>query len=213
MNAGLPADEIARQKARERAKAQYWADPAAKKAYDIEYRRANREKINARYKAWRQRNLDEQKAKEAARRAAEPEKYAETAKAWRAKNAEKLRAYEAARAKTTGRRAITRKCSEAWKVANPEARRNHVRTRRARIAEVGGVLSKNIEAKLLQLQRGKCVVCQVALGAARHVDHILPIALGGANVDDNVQLLCPPCNQSKGAKHPVEFMQSRGALL
>lgn len=33
------------------------------------------------------------------------------------------------------------------------------------------------------------------------------------NADENVQLLCSRCNLSKGAKHPVEFMQSQGYLL
>ena len=41
----------------------------------------------------------------------------------------------------------------------------------------------------------------------------MPIALGGKNVDDNVQLLCAACNLSKQAKHPVDFMQQRGFLL
>lgn len=29
----------------------------------------------------------------------------------------------------------------------------------------------------------------------------------------NLQATCPPRNQSKGAKDPVQFMQSRGFLL
>lgn len=36
---------------------------------------------------------------------------------------------------------------------------------------------------------------------------------GGANDKSNIQLLCPHCNLSKGAKHPVDFMQERGMLL
>jgi len=31
-------------------------------------------------------------------------------------------------------------------------------------------------------------------------DHIVPLAAGGPNVADNLQLLCRPCNRSKGAK-------------
>lgn len=40
----------------------------------------------------------------------------------------------------------------------------------------------------------------------------MPIARGGSNTDDNVQLLCPACNLKKSAKHPVDFMQERGFL-
>ena len=38
------------------------------------------------------------------------------------------------------------------------------------------------------------------------MDHILPVAKGGTNDDDNAQLLCAPCNQSKGAKTMAEWM-------
>ena len=43
--------------------------------------------------------------------------------------------------------------------------------------------------------------------------HIIPLALGGANDDLNVQLLTPDCNQRKKAQHPVDYMQSQGFLL
>lgn len=46
-----------------------------------------------------------------------------------------------------------------------------------------------------------------------HVDHIQPLALGGSNDKTNLQLLCPTCNTKKSAKHPIDFMQSRGLLL
>lgn len=36
---------------------------------------------------------------------------------------------------------------------------------------------------------------------------------GGTNTDDNIQLLNAKCNVSKGAKHPIEFMQKQGFLL
>ena len=38
-------------------------------------------------------------------------------------------------------------------------------------------------------------------------------ALGGLNADSNMQLLRAECNLQKSAKHPVDFMQSRGFLL
>ena len=33
-----------------------------------------------------------------------------------------------------------------------------------------------------------------------HVDHIIPRALGGADVEENLQLLCPRCNTRKGRR-------------
>ena len=41
----------------------------------------------------------------------------------------------------------------------------------------------------------------------------MPLALGGKHEDENLQLLCATCNLSKGAKHPIAFMQSKGRLL
>lgn len=37
------------------------------------------------------------------------------------------------------------------------------------------------------------------------IDHILPIALGGTSEPGNLQILCAPCNRSKGAKHPSDW--------
>jgi hypothetical protein len=41
----------------------------------------------------------------------------------------------------------------------------------------------------------------------------MPLAKGGTNTDNNMQLLKATCNQQKHAKDPVEFMQSRGFLI
>ena len=41
------------------------------------------------------------------------------------------------------------------------------------------------------------------------------VALHAKSDEDkaNLQLLCPTCNTKKSAKHPIDFMQSRGLLL
>lgn len=54
------------------------------------------------------------------------------------------------------------------------------------------------DVKLLVWARdgGVCVRC----GSAKelHFDHIIPLARGGGNTAENLQLLCRPCNQAKG---------------
>lgn len=41
----------------------------------------------------------------------------------------------------------------------------------------------------------------VAVGGIRlQVDHVVPIARGGTNVLGNLQALCGPCNNAKGAR-------------
>ncbi len=85
--------------------------------------------------------------------------------------------------------------------------------RRAKISLIGGKLSSGLSKKLFKLQKGKCACCKEPLGNNFHMDHIMPLALGGANEDWNIQLLRQTCNNQKRAKHPIDFMQKRGFLL
>ena len=132
-------------------------------------------------------------------------------KAWYADNIVKARAYQAARYAANPSRFIAYRA--AYAKANPEAGRLIRANRRARKLAAGGKLSKGLSAKLFKLQRGKCACCKLPLGDNYHLDHIMPLALGGSNTDDNIQLLRQICNNQKHAKHPVDFMQERGLLL
>ena len=60
-----------------------------------------------------------------------------------------------------------------------------------------------------------CVMCDAegVTRAAVELDHIVPLALGGLNKDENIQLLRAVCNLNKGRKNPIAFMQERGFLL
>jgi len=44
---------------------------------------------------------------------------------------------------------------------------------------------------------GHCVKC--GTNQSLEFDHVIPVALGGANTARNLQLLCETCNRSKGA--------------
>jgi 5-methylcytosine-specific restriction endonuclease McrA len=70
-------------------------------------------------------------------------------------------------------------------------------------------------AEILKAQGHRCAYCRTDLHKAkRHVDHIQPLARGGSNDRTNLQWLCAPCNLSKGAKDPVQFVQQElGRLL
>lgn len=98
----------------------------------------------------------------------------------------------------------------AWWEANPEARRVYQQNRRAISL---GKLSPELAGRLFKLQRGKCACCRAPISNGYHLDHIMPLALGGLNTDNNIQLLCKTCNLQKHAKHPVDFMRSKGMLL
>ena len=100
-----------------------------------------------------------------------------------------------------------------WRMNNPDGHRVGAHNRRVRIAANGGKLSIGLAKKLFVLQKGKCPCCARPLGSDYHMDHKMPLALGGSNTDGNMQLLRKTCNLNKSAKHPVDFMQSRGFLL
>lgn len=101
-----------------------------------------------------------------------------------------------------------------WNADNSDTRRTYKHNRRARKLEGGGTLSKGLAGRLFAAQRGKCACgCGQPLGENYHLDHRMPLALGGTNTDNNIQLLRPLCNKQKHCKHPVDFMQQRGFLL
>lgn len=100
-----------------------------------------------------------------------------------------------------------------WKANNRETLRVHGRTRRARMAGVGGIHTAAEVDAIHARQKFKCAECGTSTKKKRHVDHIMPIALGGSNAAFNLQILCPLCNDRKGAKHPIEFAKLKGRLL
>ena len=142
---------------------------------------------------------------------ANPEKSNAASAAWKAANQDRVKAWDASYRAAHPEQ--VRAASADWRSRNPEANRLKEHGRRAKKRAVGGKLSKGLAKRLFVLQRGLCPCCRQPLGGDYHMDHIVPLALGGANVDANMQLLRSICNQQKNAKHPVKFMQERGFLL
>lgn len=64
---------------------------------------------------------------------------------------------------------------------------------------------------LLSKQRGRCNGCACDIRQSYTVDHIIPRSRGGSNDIDNIQLLCGPCNSSKGDRTMDEWMAERFA--
>jgi len=85
--------------------------------------------------------------------------------------------------------------------------------RRARERDSVGSYSLLELNNLASKQKGFCANCRIVLGANFHRDHITPLALGGSNDIHNIQLLCSPCNLSKGAKDPLDWAKLHGRLI
>jgi len=115
---------------------------------------------------------------------------------WHAKNSEKVKLYP-----------------EDWHKANRMANRIQSHNNRERKKANGGRLSRGLAELLFTQQKGKCPCCRQPLGKDYHMDHIMPLALGGLNADENIQLLRAVCNMQKHTAHPIDFMQTKGFLL
>jgi 5-methylcytosine-specific restriction endonuclease McrA len=61
--------------------------------------------------------------------------------------------------------------------------------------ERGGI-SQEVKRAVWERCRGRCVEC--GSDALLEFDHVIPLALGGANTERNLQLLCADCNRAKG---------------
>lgn len=186
------------------------------KKKDAAYRAANPERIKSIRDKWNSANPGRQQIYNKAWYAANTDISKRRSAGWYAKNTERAK-----RSLALYRFANRVKVSEAIKKSRErkpekyaEIHRISIQNRRARQKQAIGKLSVGIAERLFALQRGKCACgCGLPLGISYHRDHIMPLALGGTNTDDNIQLLRAKCNMRKHAKHPVEFMQQNGFLI
>lgn len=192
-----------------------------------EYREANRDKVRENNRKWRDANPEKFAACQRKWREANKEKSAERNRKWRETNRDRdmevKRKYREANKERAAQRdrkwqkANPEKVAERnrkWKQSNSEKVKAVTQNRRAKIKGSGGKLSTDIVQTLLIRQSNKCACCGADLmQTGYHLDHIMPLALGGANDDSNVQLLTPKCNLSKGAKHPDVWAKEKGITL
>lgn len=141
-----------------------------------------------------------------------PEKYAECLAAWRTANREQMLAQmkDWREAHPTRMRIL----KKAYKRRHPERISAGRQLRRARLKGADGAHTGEQIRELLIKQRFKCACgCMRSLRAKYHIDHYMPLALGGSNAILNIQLLHPICNLKKGALHPDEWARRMGRLL
>lgn len=162
------------------------------------------------HKAYYVKNAEVVKERRKAFREANKARLSEEAKKKRLRDAEKIRVYKAKYAAENSAKIVAKVA--AWRAANPNRKREQSHNYRAR-KRAGGKISAGLADRLFNLQKGRCACCGEKLGKDFHMDHIMPLALGGDNADSNMQLLTTRCNLQKNAKHPVDFMRQRGFLL
>jgi 5-methylcytosine-specific restriction endonuclease McrA len=147
---------------------------------------------------WEAKNKDSRAAYYRYYREKNPELLRERGAVYRARNAEKVAATQ-----------------RTWNQANKEKRRVYAREtahkRRAYKADTRSDLTRDQIEEIIKIQKGKCALCLKKTTLT--LDHITPLSRGGENTRRNIQMLCKPCNLSKGAKLPEVFSRTRGMLL
>lgn len=77
----------------------------------------------------------------------------------------------------------------------------------ARRAGDGNVFTDDDVHLIWELQEGLCFYCNGETNSrVEHVDHFVPLVLGGSNARFNIVVACQACNCRKGGKPPLEFM-------
>lgn len=173
-----------------------------------EWRETHKEEIAENYKRWYAENIEQQKEYNAK---------------WLAENRGSVR--EKARVRAIGYRAAdpekyAARAMEYYyrNMENPEFRakqslRSSIQHGKRKGAK--GTFTPEDVAQILERQKYKCAECgtSVRKKANRHIDHITPLAKGGTNWPWNLQILCPKCNLSKGAKDPLDWAKLKGRLV
>lgn len=159
---------------------------------------------NAKSRAWAASNPEKNRARQAKWRAENPTKNREyLAK----RNPERVREH-AQRSRRKNKAKIDATIRD-WKMRNPDRVRhlNHVGKARRRALEKNapGDFTANDVADLYVRQSGRCAACPRTDDL--QLDHIRALARGGSNDPTNLQLLCRPCNQSKGVKDMDEWLR------
>lgn len=60
-----------------------------------------------------------------------------------------------------------------------------------------GQIPDDVKQLVWHRDGGRCRGCGSA-GELQY-DHVIPVSMGGGSTEDNLQILCGPCNRRKGA--------------
>jgi 5-methylcytosine-specific restriction endonuclease McrA len=187
---------------KERDRLLYEKNKEQRKQKAREYYAANKEKQRKANAAWKARNYEKKRALDKAYREAHPERMAAYKKKYYALNTETVK--QRAKDYVENNREYVRERNRIYFKDRPEVRVNAKAKRRSRIGN--DKLPRGTIPKQYAKQNGLCACCGKPLGDKYHVDHIMPLALGGRNIPENIQLLLGPCNQRKSKKHPDAWM-------
>lgn len=165
----------------------YEKDAESRRQYSRDYWRSHTNERQAYMQQYRAENADE---------------LLERGRAYNRKNADKRRSYR--RIYRASHIEEEKARDREYRKRRPEVHRASEATRRAAMKERGGTYTPaDIEA-IRKAQGNRCYICGKKL-AKFHVDHFIPLVLGGTNDPGNLRLACPKCNLHKYTKHPHDM--------
>lgn len=181
------------------------------KAKKKEYQANNKEKKRAADKAYYEANKDKRREYNAKYRAENAERILAQKRAYhfskREFHVQKSRDYYRAHFDVLSER------KRKYNDKNKEMVRQWSRNSKARRKGAEGKHTKDDVQRIFDRQKCKCANCLCDVSGGYHVDHIMPIILGGTNWPENLQILCPTCNLRKNAKDPIDWARENGKLL
>ncbi len=176
------------------------------------YRENNKIRIRETNKKWRNENAEYIYLKKKEYREKNKDKIRKLKREYYCKNKESINKKGQIWAKNNKSKVAV--MARLWRENNRDKVRLNNRNRKKKIILADGTHSIQDVHRIYAMQRGFCAACYKKLNDKEyHVDHIYPLSLGGSNWPSNIQILCPACNMSKGAKAPEDFYSERGFLL
>lgn len=187
-------------------RAAYSADPERFRKRQNDYFHANKALVSAINKRSRERNAERVKASKKSHyeRVRQTPEFLARRDAYTERTKAEKRAYDRLYRQMNAAKLAELKAD--WRAKNKDLVKAVKQSYKARCrtTEKAGDSSRDIKNWIGQ-QKLVCRWCQSDCSSDFHVDHVQPLARGGAHRIDNLCIACPPCNLRKNARDPAEF--------
>lgn len=185
-----------------------------RKAYNAAYYASHREELQTYQREYRRANLEEVREHHKAYDQAHKEHIASYQKQYRETHREQWAAYREARrerVKQYGEEYKERVAAQTARYYQEHRAEAFAKAARRRALKRGVTIGdaeaiKDVYRRARENKKVRCYLCGklIPIGS-RNVDHIVPLAKGGAHTASNLAIAHERCNKSKNDKHPNEI--------
>ncbi len=164
------------------------------------YYQKNKEKLSIQVKEYEEDNKEKIAERKAKYYLKNKEKIDNINKEWQVNNKEQSREISRNYYKKNKKKILDR-CKEYRKTEISKLSVKNSKHKRRTIEKNTNITTKWL--KDLKDKSNKCILCDIELcdgnikNNSRHLDHILPINVGGLHMKDNVRFICKKCNISR----------------